>query len=180
MSDGLSLLDEEDVRRLVRLIESLDESDFDFLELKVGDLEVVLGKGDLPGSARGEAAVASVPPATAPPAAAVPAAVHGPGPSGAAAPDPQPSEGAAGGTEVPSPMMGVFYAQPEPGAAPFVTVGAEVSADTTVGLIEVMKTFAPVPAGLAGTVVEICVSDAQLVEFGQPLLRIEPAASTGR
>jgi acetyl-CoA carboxylase biotin carboxyl carrier protein len=71
-------------------------------------------------------------------------------------------------------LLGRFYSQPEPGAAPFVTVGSDVNEDTTVGLIEVMKTFNAVRAGVSGTVTEICAQDAELVEYGQVLLRVRP------
>ena len=71
--------------------------------------------------------------------------------------------------------MGVFYAQPEPGAAPYVTVGSEVAADTTVGLVEVMKTFNAVTAGVAGTVIEVCAANNQFVEFGQAIFRVLPS-----
>jgi biotin carboxyl carrier protein len=70
--------------------------------------------------------------------------------------------------------MGMFYAQPEPGAPSFVTVGSTVNEDTTVALVEVMKTFNAVSAGVRGKVVEICAQNAQLVEFGQVLFRVVP------
>ncbi len=62
-----------------------------------------------------------------------------------------------------------------PGAAPFVDVGARVEPDTIVCLIEVMKMMNSIPAGMAGTVVEVCAANAELVEYGQPLFRVEPA-----
>jgi acetyl-CoA carboxylase biotin carboxyl carrier protein len=71
--------------------------------------------------------------------------------------------------------MGRFYSKPDPSAAPFVSVGAKVEADATVGLIEVMKLFNAVGAGISGIVTEICVEDAQFVEYGQVLLRIQPS-----
>jgi len=85
-----------------------------------------------------------------------------------------PNEGPAqdGTVAVVTPMMGRFYAKPEPGAAPFVSVGAEVSADTTVGLVEVMKVFTAVRAGVSGVITEICVQDAEFIEYGHILFRI--------
>jgi acetyl-CoA carboxylase biotin carboxyl carrier protein len=56
-----------------------------------------------------------------------------------------------------------------------VTVGSQVNEDTTVALIEVMKTFNAIPAGRRGTIVEVCVQNAQMVEFAQVLFRIRPA-----
>jgi acetyl-CoA carboxylase biotin carboxyl carrier protein len=74
-----------------------------------------------------------------------------------------------------APMLGTFYRAEGPGRAPFVEVGSEVEPDTTVGIIEVMKMMNSVPAGVAGTIVEICRENAELVEFGQPLFRVRPA-----
>ena len=71
--------------------------------------------------------------------------------------------------------MGMYYAQSEPGAAPFVSIGQTVEESTTIALIEVMKTFNAVPAGIRGKIVEICVQNSQLVEFGQVLYRVMPA-----
>ena len=73
---------------------------------------------------------------------------------------------------VASPMLGTFYRAEAPGAAPFVDVGTRVEPHTVVCLIEVMKMMNAVPAGVAGTIVEACVENAQLVEDGAPLFRI--------
>lgn len=70
--------------------------------------------------------------------------------------------------------MGRFYAKPDPGAAPFVTIGDEVNEDTTVALIEVMKVFNAVPAGIRGVVTEICVQDTEIIEYGQVIFRVRP------
>ncbi len=72
-----------------------------------------------------------------------------------------------------SPMVGVAYLAPEPGATPFTTVGATVHAGDTVVLIEAMKTFNPVKAPRDGVVREILVTDGQAVEFDQPIMVIE-------
>jgi acetyl-CoA carboxylase biotin carboxyl carrier protein len=79
------------------------------------------------------------------------------------------------GATIDAPMLGTFYRAEAPGAAPFVDVGANVSPDTTVCLIEVMKMMNSIPAGVEGTIVEVCAENAALVEFGQPLFRVEPA-----
>jgi acetyl-CoA carboxylase biotin carboxyl carrier protein len=72
-----------------------------------------------------------------------------------------------------SPMVGVVYLATEPGAKPFVKVGDTVHAGDTVALVEAMKTFNPIKATADGVVKEILVSDAQAVEFDQPLIVIE-------
>jgi len=72
-----------------------------------------------------------------------------------------------------SPMVGVVYLATEPGAKPFVKVGDTVHAGDTVALVEAMKTFNPIKATADGVVKEILVTDAQAVEFDQPLIVIE-------
>ena len=69
--------------------------------------------------------------------------------------------------------LGTFYRSPKPGAAPFVEIGQKVSIDTEVCLIEVMKLFTSVKAGVAGRVSHVAAADAELVEGGQVLLYIE-------
>ena len=73
-----------------------------------------------------------------------------------------------------APMLGTFYRAEGPGREPFVEVGSRLEPDTTVCIIEVMKMMNSVPAGVSGTVVEVCSENAQLVEYGQPLFRISP------
>jgi acetyl-CoA carboxylase biotin carboxyl carrier protein len=74
---------------------------------------------------------------------------------------------------VPSPMVGTAYWAPEPGAKPFIEVGAKVTAGQTLLIIEAMKTMNQIPSPRAGTVTQILVEDGQPVEFGEPLVIIE-------
>ena len=74
---------------------------------------------------------------------------------------------------VSSPMVGVAYLYPEPGAAPFVTVGQTVSAGQTLLLIEAMKTFNQIKAPKSGTVTRILVTNSTPVEYGEALLILE-------
>ena len=83
----------------------------------------------------------------------------------AAAPEPR-------GVEVTAPMVGVFYAAPAPGDEPFVHVGSKVKAGETLCIIEAMKVLNEVTAEADGEVLEICVADGDLVEFGSCLMRI--------
>lgn len=175
MSEALNggALDDAAVEQVIRLVESLDRSTFDFLEVRLGELKVTIGKGEPPTAL-----------APAPAVAPAPAAMTATSPAPAVATTaPQQTQSAPAATEstvdtglleVTAPTMGIFYAQPEPGKPPFVTVGAVVEETTTVALVEVMKTFHAVPAGVRGTVAEVCVSDAQLVEFGAVLFRVRP------
>ena len=106
-------------------------------------------------------------------AAPAPAAAHtaaAPAPESGAAPA---APVRAAGDAVNSPMVGTVYLQPQPGAPSFVKVGDSVAAGQTLMIIEAMKTMNPIPAPRAGKVVEILVSDAQPVEFGEPLVVIE-------
>src|SRR5256885_15202944 len=95
---------------------------------------------------------------------------------GVVSPDPRPQtpDPSPNGV-INAPMLGTFYRAEAPGAAPFVDVGAKVGPDTVVCLIEVMKMMNSIPAGVEGTIVEVCAENAALVEFGQPLFRVEPA-----
>ena len=95
------------------------------------------------------------------------------GPQAATAPE-QPTgkaKGPAAGA-VTSPMVGTVYVAPTPGAPPFVKVGQSVKEGDTLLIVEAMKTMNPILAPHGGTVNEICVSDAEPVEFGQILLII--------
>ena len=74
-----------------------------------------------------------------------------------------------------SPMVGTYYASTAPDAPPFVSVGSVVQPDTTLCIIEAMKVFTDIPAGVSGTIAEILVKNGQPVEFGQPLFRVVPA-----
>jgi acetyl-CoA carboxylase biotin carboxyl carrier protein len=86
----------------------------------------------------------------------------------APAPDPSKHPGV-----VPSPMVGTVYLAPEPGAAPFVSVGARVNQGQTLLIIEAMKTMNHIPAPKAGVVSAILVGNGQPVEFGEPLAIVE-------
>lgn len=91
----------------------------------------------------------------------------------AAAPAAAPEDPAQHPGAVTSPMVGTCYMAAEPGAAPFVTVGATVAEGQTVLIIEAMKTMNHIPAPRAGTVKRILVSDGHPVEYGAPLMIIE-------
>lgn len=109
----------------------------------------------MPSAVAAPVAAPTVAPAAPEPAAQTPAA----------APEPK-------GTEVTAPMVGVFYAAPAPGDEPFVHVGSKVKAGETLCIIEAMKVLNEVTAEADGEVLEICVADGDLVEFGSCLMRI--------
>lgn len=181
MTDAFRSLTEDEVRQIGLIIESLERSTFDFLQLEFGDIKLTIGKGQPPPS------VAAAPqPAVAPPIAAPqppstmsmsPPEVPVAPPTAVADKGGKITAGSGGGADIVAPLLGRFYARPEPGAPPFVAVGSEVTEDTTVGLIEVMKTFNAVRAGIGGIVTEICVQDAALVEYGEVLFHVRPHKS---
>jgi acetyl-CoA carboxylase biotin carboxyl carrier protein len=175
---------------ILRILELVDQSSFDYFQLTLGDLHLTVSKTGLPPEA------AALPPAVTPTSAGAPPAPPSsvaPPASPAAAPPPPtkaalpplvsaptaaPSEAAAAGlVPVPSPMVGTFYVAPAPDAAPFVEVGAAVQADTTMGLVEAMKVFTGVLAGTSGVIAERLVENAQFVEYGQPLFLIRPESA---
>lgn len=175
MTDAFRLLTDDEVRQIVLIIESLDRSTFDFLKLEFGDVKLTIGKGQPPATVAAVPEISVVPPVSTPQAAST--VSQSPPVVPAAAIVDKGGEnisGQADGVDVVAPLLGRFYAQSEPGAPPFVAVGSQVTEDTTVGLIEVMKTFNAVCAGVSGVVTEICVQDAQLVEYGEVLLRVRP------
>jgi acetyl-CoA carboxylase biotin carboxyl carrier protein len=162
-------LSEDDVLHILKLI---DESKFDYFQLEVGELKITVSKGDpIPIGSLGSQTTASAPgPAAAPnpqakPVASTPAA-------GAAVA--KPAVIPEGMLPITAPLLGTFYVAPEPGAPPFVKVGQQITEDTTVGLIEVMKVFNSVRAAVSGTIVEVVAQNGQFVEFGQALFIVKP------
>jgi len=161
-------LSEDDVLQILKLI---DESKFDYFQLEVGELKITVSKGEplpIPGAAPAGAAAAPNPaPAAAPKPTVPPAAT--PAPSAA-----KPAAIPAGHVAITAPLLGTFYVAPEPGAPPFVQVGQQVTEDTTVGLIEVMKVFNSVRAAVKGTIVEVVAQNGAFIEFGQTLFIVKP------
>lgn len=73
-----------------------------------------------------------------------------------------------------APMLGMFYAKPEPEAPPYVDVGTFVDEETTVCLLELMKVFSAVRAGVRGYIHKVCAKSGQMVEYGQTLFLVKP------
>ena len=152
-------LTQEEVLKILSIIE---KSNFDYMQLQVGELKLTVSKGGFIGNA---------------PAAEPAKEQPKPHPTPKAAPPAKPREKAANGHEITAPMVGTFYAAPEPGAKPFVELGGEIDEETTVGLIEVMKVFNAVQSRVRGKIVEVLVQNGQFVEVGQSLFVVEPAKS---
>jgi acetyl-CoA carboxylase biotin carboxyl carrier protein len=159
-------LSEDDVLHILKLI---DESKFDYFQLEVGELKITVSKGDpIPiGSLSSQTATGSA--ALAPKPQPTPAATPTVGAAAA-----KPAAIPEGMLPITAPLLGTFYVAPEPGAPPFVKVGQQITEDTTVGLIEVMKVFNSVRAAVSGTIVEVVAQNGQFVEFGQTLFIVKP------
>jgi acetyl-CoA carboxylase biotin carboxyl carrier protein len=153
--------DAEAVRALATILADTGLTEIE-IEGKEGRIRVVRAPAPVaaPVAAPPSVVVASVP--------AQAAATAAPAPSAAPADDLAKHPGA-----VLSPMVGIAYLAPEPGAQPFVTVGQAVTAGQTVLLIEAMKTFNQIKAPKAGTVTRILVAAGAPVEYGEPLLVVE-------
>ncbi len=157
MSDGPSeAIDTKLVRKLAAILKDTGLSE---IEVEHEGLKIRV-KREI--SAAPQAVHYAPAPATAAPAAAP--AAEAAAPAAAALP---------AGEQVKSPMVGTVYLSPQPGAAAFVKVGDSVSAGQTLMIIEAMKTMNPIPAPKAGVVRALLVTDADPVEFGEPLAIIE-------
>lgn len=157
---------------VLKILSIIDESDYQDIRLEIGDLKLHVQKEraatlDHVSFGPTEASPPSPPPAVSLPA---PAAQSLP-------PVARPPEAAPEGCEaVTAPILGTFYRAPAPGEKPFVEVGSKIGANDTVCLIEVMKLFNSVKAGVAGTVVKIIAENGTMVEHGQVLVYIKPDA----
>ena len=158
---GLKGTDMRDVRRLAQLLH--DHPEIGAIELKgFFGTGVVISR-----TSHGQAAPPpawSAPPVPAAPPAAAPA-------TGTSEVPPAPASTLK---EIKSPMVGTFYAQPEPGAEPYARIGSRVSPGQTVCIIEAMKIMNEIEAEVGGVVREVCVDDASPVEYGQVLFRVDP------
>ena len=166
-----------DLRKIKKLIDLLDESNLAEIEIKEGEESVRLSR--MPKGA----IVQQVQSAFAAPAAVA----HAPSHAEPARAAPTPAAGAPhvdtahigkGGRELPeghvlrSPMVGTFYASPNPDSPPFVKVGQTVKAGDTLAIIEAMKMFNPIEADVSGTVTAVLASSGQPIEFDEPLFVI--------
>ena len=160
-----------DVRRIHYLVRLMKRYDLTDLNLSDGTVRIRLRRrGPESAMAQPQASHPMLAPAYPFPAPATPAP-----PASPARPEP-PAEGAAAPKTIviESPMVGTYYSSSAPDAPPFVSVGSLVQPDTTLCIIEAMKVFTDIPAGVSGTIAEILVKNGQPVEFGQPMFRLIP------
>jgi acetyl-CoA carboxylase biotin carboxyl carrier protein len=145
-----------DIEEIKQLVQLMVDNDLSELSMTDGERRISLKRGPsgLPMVVGG----------------AVPG-IAAPAPASAAAPQ-APAETLL---EIKSPMVGTFYAAPSPDSDAYVSVGSAVSDDTVVCIVEAMKVMNEIKAECAGTVVEVCVKNAQPVEYGQVLFRVRPS-----
>ena len=146
-----------DMRKLKELVKLMVNNDLSEMDLRDTDEQVTIRR-------QGETVVTQAPVA----AATAPIAVADP-PISATTPD-QPK---GDGVEIVSPMVGTFYPSPDPNSSPFVSVGDEVTDESTVCIVEAMKIFNEIKAQCSGTIIEVLVSSGDPVEFGQPLFLVK-------
>jgi acetyl-CoA carboxylase biotin carboxyl carrier protein len=151
-----------DVRRIRRLVELMKEHDLTEIDLREGEMRIQLRRGSdqviTAGPLRPPPATFPVPAIAAEPPAKVPTAEE------------------AAIAVIKSPMVGTFYAAPDPDSSPYVKVGDHVGPETTVCIVEAMKVFNQIPAEVSGKIMAVLVENGQSVEFGQPLFKVDTGA----
>ena len=174
------ILSEEDVKNFTELIQSLENSPFDYFKIENENVQIAIGKEGMdvinPLSTKSTATsqIVEIPPKPA-------AEVEKGGQEFAAStqeitvekPSTEKVSEADGVVQVKALTAGIFYAQSEPGAPPYVKIGDRVEEDTTVGLIEIMKVYSGIVAGVKGEIVGIHVEDGDLIEEGQVIFSVK-------
>ena len=156
-----------DVERIRQLVEMMKEHDLNEVSLKHGDRRIRLRRKDEP------APVVVSAPAAAP--GVMPAVAAAPVPAAAPATPTPPAEAVDGDniSVVTSPMVGPFYSKPNPNAETYVKVGDHVEADTIVCVVEAMKMFNEIPAGISGKVVAVLGKNEEAVDVNKPLFKVD-------
>ena len=163
-----------DLEFLERLIRAIDESSLDSIEIERGGTRVRLAKtpdfGQAPMAAPVQVAASAPASVVAPPPPAHPVAQA---PESEIAPaEPAPASNLV---DIESPMVGTFYDAPAPDAPSYVEQGSRVGKGDTLCIIEAMKLMNELECEVSGTIVEVCVENAQPVEYGQVLFRVDPS-----
>ena len=160
-----------DLRYVKKLVEMLDESTVDSIEIS-SDKGMKIRISKTPSQRGAVAAPVAMPMPVAAPLP-VPAAVL-PEAQAATSSPPAAEPAKAAGLEVKSPMVGTFYGSPEPGAKAYVSVGDRISKGQILCIIEAMKIMNEIESEYDGVVKAVLVDNAQPVEYGQVLFRIDP------
>lgn len=151
----------------------MKKNELTVFQLEREEFKLLIKKGGAGRAGAAEGGYTVVAPASAPYALpqAAPVATPAAGPAPAAAAE----ETKSNIKDVTSPMVGTFYAAPSPESAPFVKVGQKISAGTVVGIIEAMKVMNEITAEFGGTVVELVAENGKPVQYGAPIIRVEPS-----
>jgi acetyl-CoA carboxylase biotin carboxyl carrier protein len=146
-----------DVDRIREIVELMEQHDLSEVDLQQGDDKIKLNRGAVAAPMAAPAPVM----AAAAPAAAAPTAG---------------ADAHAGTVTINAPMVGTFYARPNPESENFVKVGDSINDSTVVCIVEAMKVFNEIPAECSGTIVEVLIEDGQPVDFDKPMFRVKPNA----
>lgn len=165
--------DQFDVDGLRQLLELMEKHDVREFKLQRGDTRYVVRRGPQEVLAVAPGAVHRQPIGPGPDAGTAPGS-ETTGPSGGKSVDTSPGvSGEENLLKITSPTVGTFYLSPAPGEPAFVKVGDTVKADTVVCIVEAMKVFNQIPAGISGTIAKVLLKDGDAVEFGQPLFLVK-------
>ncbi len=162
MSDAVPPEDVFNERKIHRLLRLMEKHDVQEMELRQGQMRIRIRRGGEQAGPVGEVRsvpvaipavqpAVSVPPSAPPPSAAEPSYLY-----------------------VRSPMVGTFYAAPDPESEPYVQPGDVVGPETIVCIVEAMKVFNEIPAEVSGKILAVLVENGAPVEYGQPLFKVEP------
>jgi len=148
-----------DIDRILRLVELMKEHDLSEVDLRESRQRIRICRGPKEGPRPAYGPPPPPPPPT-------------PSPQSPAPPKSAPAD-AANIALIKSPMVGTFYARPNPKAEPYVKVGDRVDTTTTVCIIEAMKVFNEIPAEIRGKVIAVLCEDGEAVEFDKPLFKVD-------
>ena len=157
-----------DVQTIRRLVELMARYDLNEVDLNQGETRIRLRRGARATGGSQTGTHGATTPAEQPVPTVVPGTVSPP-----VAPPPAPP--VTNLIPITSELIGTFYARPRPDKEPFVKVGSQVKPDTVVCLIEAMKVYNEVVAGVSGTIAEVCVDNGQYVEYGTVLFKVIPS-----
>ena len=155
-----------DIRKVKKLIELLEESNIDEIEIKEGEESVRISRNMAQSLVAAPSATYSAP-------VAAPAPAPAPAPAAAAPEAPPAAEPASSGHTIKSPMVGTFYRAPSPSSPAFVEVGQTVKVGDVICIVEAMKMMNQIEADKSGKISAILVQDGSPVEFDQVLFVIE-------
>ena len=163
-----------DLEFLRGLIQAVDDSGIDSLEIARGGTKIRINKTPPPATVTAAAPTPAVAHAAAPAPAPALQAASAPAPAAAQEPA-QAAAPASSLLEIKSPMVGTFYRAPAPEAPAYVEVGSRIARGQTLCILEAMKLMNELPAEVSGVIREICVENGEPVEYGQVLFRVDPA-----